>query len=108
MLIRIVKLTFKPENIPSFERIFETTKSKITDFKGCSMVELYQDIKNPNVFFTYSFWENESDLENYRSSVFFKQVWSKTKLLFAEKPKAWSLKQCSKSSKTINNTTIGN
>ncbi|WP_190808482.1 putative quinol monooxygenase [Flagellimonas sp. S3867] len=91
MLIRIVKLTFKPENIPSFEQIFETTKSKITDFEGCSMVELYQDLKNPCVFFTYSFWDNESDLENYRTSDFFKGVWGKTKLLFAEKPEAWSV-----------------
>ncbi|WP_420601456.1 putative quinol monooxygenase [Flagellimonas sp.] len=91
MLIRIVKLTFKPENIPSFEQIFETTKSGITDFEGCNMVELYQDLKNPCIFFTYSFWDNESDLENYRTSDFFKEVWGKTKLLFAEKPEAWSV-----------------
>ena len=29
MLIRIVKLTFKPENIASFERIFEESKNGI-------------------------------------------------------------------------------
>ncbi|WP_420322329.1 putative quinol monooxygenase [Flagellimonas sp.] len=103
MLIRIVKLTFKPENIPSFERIFETTKSGITDFQGCNKVELYQDLKNPCIFFTYSFWDKESDLENYRASDFFKEVWSKTKQLFAEKPEAWSLKQRSMSNKTMFN-----
>ncbi|MGX1930480.1 putative quinol monooxygenase [Flagellimonas sp. 2504JD4-2] len=93
MLIRIVKLTIKPENIPSFERIFETSKSGITGFEGCNSVELYQDLKNPSIFFTYSLWDNESDLENYRTSDFFKEVWSKTKQLFAEKPEAWSVKQ---------------
>ncbi|WP_299485019.1 antibiotic biosynthesis monooxygenase family protein [uncultured Allomuricauda sp.] len=91
MLIRIVKLTFKPENIPSFEQIFQKTKSGITNFKGCSKVELYQDLKNPCIFFTYSFWDNESDLEYYRKSEFFKDVWGKTKLLFAAKPEAWSV-----------------
>lgn len=101
MLIRIVKLTFKPENIPSFKRIFEASKSSILDFEGCNLVEGYQDLKNPCVFFTYSFWDSESDLENYRASDFFKGVWSNTKKLFSEKPEAWSLRQCS-----INNNTI--
>lgn len=101
MLIRIVKLTFKPENIPSFERIFENSKSKIMAFEGCELVELYQDVHNPCVFFTYSFWEKESDLEKYRSSDFFKQVWSNTKKLFSEKAEAWSLRQCPINNKTI-------
>ncbi|RDY61957.1 putative quinol monooxygenase [Flagellimonas nanhaiensis] len=91
MLIRIVKLTFKPENIPSFEQIFEESKEGILAFEGCNLVELYQDLKNPNVFFTYSFWEKESDLENYRNSDFFKGVWGNTKKLFAQKPEAWSV-----------------
>src|SRR5690606_39851498 len=68
MLIRIVKLTFKPENIASFERIFEESKNGILAFDGCNMVELYRDIDNPNIFFTYSFWEGESSLERYRRS----------------------------------------
>lgn len=96
MLIRIVKLTFKPENIPSFERIFEVSRPGILAFKGCRLVEGYQDIKNPNVFFTYSHWTEESDLENYRNSEFFKEVWGQTKLLFSEKPEAWSVQQLSK------------
>lgn len=93
MLIRIVKLTFKPENIPSFERIFAASSSEIIKFQGCSKVEGYQDMKNPCVFFTYSHWDKESDLNEYRSSDFFKEVWSKTKALFAEKPEAWSVQQ---------------
>lgn len=91
MLIRIVKLTFKPENIPSFEQIFEESKSGILGFEGCTLVELYQDLKNPSVFFTYSFWDKESDLENYRNSDFFREVWGRTKKLFAQKPEAWSV-----------------
>lgn len=93
MLIRIVKLTFKPENISSFERIFENSKNRIQGFEGCRSVELYQDLKDRSVFFTYSIWEKESDLEYYRNSDFFKSVWGKTKLLFSEKPEAWSVKQ---------------
>ena len=91
MLIRIVKLTFKQENISSFEAIFEETKEKIINFKGCSHIELYQDMHDPTILFTYSHWENEAALERYRSSDFFKTVWSKTKALFQDKPEAWSV-----------------
>lgn len=91
MLVRIVKLTFKPENIPSFERIFKSTQPEILKFKGCKLVEGYHDVANPCVYFTYSHWEDAADLENYRNSEFFKNVWKKTKLLFDAKPEAWSL-----------------
>ena len=91
MLVRIVKLSFKTENISSFEKVFAETKTQIREFDGCNLLELYQDKNNPNIFFTYSYWNNENDLENYRNSDFFKSVWSKTKVMFDAKPEAWSV-----------------
>jgi len=43
------------------------------------------------VFFTYSYWKTEEDLENFRKSDLFKNVWSKTKPFFNAKPEAWSV-----------------
>lgn len=91
MLIRIVKMTFKKENIASFEQIFSKAKNKIRSFHGCTFLELYQDTLDPSVFFTYSHWNSQKDLEGYRNSDLFRSVWSKTKLLFAQKPEAWSV-----------------
>jgi len=91
MFVRIVKMTFKKENIPLFKAVFEESKSVIRNFEGCSFLELYQDKKNESIFFTYSFWDEEIHLEEYRNSDFFKSVWSKTKVLFAEKAEAWSV-----------------
>ncbi|UCD61721.1 MAG: antibiotic biosynthesis monooxygenase [Flavobacteriaceae bacterium] len=91
MLIRIVKLTLKKENIASFEQIFEETKNFIRNFEGCLSLELYQDRKQSNIFFTYSTWEKEENLDDYRKSDFFRNVWGKTKLLFEDKPEAWSV-----------------
>lgn len=91
MLVRIVKLTFKKENIASFERIFAETQQKIKGFKGCTLLELYQDIHDPAVFFTYSHWENPTFLDNYRQSNLFRDTWAKTKVLFDAKPEAWSV-----------------
>ena len=84
-------MTFEPENIPSFERIFEASSQQIRSFPGCNHLELLQDIDNPQVFFTYSHWESEADLQAYRESDFFLEVWGRTRKLFAERPRAWSL-----------------
>ena len=91
MLTRFVKLTFKSENIASFEQIFAETYAKIRAFEGCSFLELFQDTNDPTVFFTVSKWENEVCLNDYRNSDLFKTTWKRTKALFAEKPEAWSL-----------------
>ncbi len=84
---------FERENIPSFERIFEASQEYIRSFEGCRHLELYKDLGNPDVFFTYSIWESEEALEAYRTSGFFREVWGKTRALFAEKPQAWSLEK---------------
>ncbi len=84
-------MTFEKENIPSFERIFEASSPRIRSFPGCLHLELLQDKDNPRVFFTYSQWESEADLQAYRESDFFREVWGQTRQLFAERPRAWSL-----------------
>jgi len=91
MFTRIVKMEFKPEEITLFQSNFETVKEKIRSFPGCTFLELYQDKKDSTIFFTYSKWENESDLENYRTSDLFKNVWATTKPMFRSKAQAWSV-----------------
>lgn len=91
MFVRIVKLSFHQENIPAFLKNFEENKDKIRNAPGNRLLELYQDKNNPDVFFTYSYWETEADLENYRHSELFVTVWAFTKVLFNAKPEAWSV-----------------
>ena len=91
MFTRIVKMEFEEENISSFLSNFETVKEKIRSFPGCTFLELYQDKNDSTIFFTYSKWENESDLENYRNSDLFKNVWATTKPMFRSKAQAWSV-----------------
>lgn len=91
MLIRIVKMSFAPENVAPFLENFEQMKSEIRNAPGNRFLELYRDRNNPGIFFTYSFWESEEDLENYRRSELFSGVWSFTKKLFNAKPEAWSV-----------------
>ena len=91
MFIRIVKMSFHEENIPAFLENFELIKDKIRNAPGNRLLELYQDKNNKCIFFTYSYWETEEDLENYRKSELFNGVWAFTKKLFNDKPEAWSV-----------------
>ncbi|WP_046745332.1 putative quinol monooxygenase [Kordia zhangzhouensis] len=91
MLVRIVKMSFHTHLIPDFLAMFDEKKQAIKDRKGCKFLELYQDKHNPEIFFTYSHWQEEADLEAYRNSELFKAVWKQTKAMFNDKPYAWSV-----------------
>lgn len=91
MFVRIVKMSLHSKFIADFEKMFDAKKATIRNSKGCKLLELYQDKNNPELFFTYSYWEKESDLENYKNSDFFKATWQQTKSYFNDKPEAWSV-----------------
>lgn len=91
MLKRIVKLTFRESEITTFKKIFEEKKDRIRGFEGCKHLELWQSKNDPRIFFTYSYWESENDLEKYRHSDLFKETWKNTKALFDDRPEAWSV-----------------
>ncbi|CAL2065423.1 antibiotic biosynthesis monooxygenase family protein [Tenacibaculum sp. 190524A05c] len=91
MFVRIVKMSFQPDKIPTFLENFDKKKEFIRNFPGCRLLELYRDKTNPSIFFTYSYWDKEEDLENYRHSELFQNIWAETKVFFNDKPLAWSV-----------------
>lgn len=93
MITRIVRMEFAPEKVEDFLRLFNATKSQIRHFPGVRRLELHRDVAQPHVFYTYSIWEDATALEAYRVSALFESVWSRTKVLFAGKPQAFSLMQ---------------
>jgi quinol monooxygenase YgiN len=88
---RIVKMTFREEAVPEFLKLFEEVEPTIRAQEGCHHLELWRDKKRPNILFTYSIWENDEALQAYRQSDFFAETWKRTKVLFAERAKAWSV-----------------
>ena len=86
-------MSFRPEEVENFKTIFRTNWQFIKGFEGCSHVELLQDENNGSVFFTYSLWQSEAHLNNYKESELFAEVWGATKVLFNGKPQAWTVKQ---------------
>ncbi len=90
MLIRIVRMTFRPEALEAFMEIFDASAPKIRAFPGCLHLELWQDQHDPNILTTHSHWTGPDALERYRQSDLFKQTWAKTRPLFAAPPLAFS------------------
>lgn len=93
MIVRIVKMTFQSDKVEQFQKMFDEKKNLIRDFEGCKRLELLRDVNHSNIFFTYSFWDHEDDLNKYRHSKLFKGVWAVTKTFFSKEPEAWSLNQ---------------
>jgi heme-degrading monooxygenase HmoA len=93
MIVRIVQMTFRQDEVNNFLALFEERKELIRGFEGCQHLELWQDAHASNIYFTYSHWDSEQDLNHYRFSELFKDTWAKTKALFETKPQAWSVNQ---------------
>ncbi len=52
MFVRIVKMSFHKEKVEDFLKHFHANKTEIRNFKGCLLLELYQDKQQENQFFT--------------------------------------------------------
>lgn len=91
MIVRVVKMTFRPEEVARFQDLFEGWRHRIIAFPGCQHLQLLHDLHDPRVFFTYSEWNGPADLEAYRRSAVFSEVWPVVKGLFAAPAEAWSL-----------------
>lgn len=93
MITRIVRMEFRPEHVDDFLTHFDTVKYLIRAFPGVQHLELHRDAGRSNVFYTYSKWDGEEDLEIYRQSELFKGAWSQVKVWFLNKPQAFSLRE---------------
>jgi heme-degrading monooxygenase HmoA len=84
-------MSFEPNKVADFLALFETVKHQIASFEGCEGLSLLRDANASNVLLTYSYWQSEKHLNHYRYSELFKQTWAQTKILFNDKPVAWSM-----------------
>jgi heme-degrading monooxygenase HmoA len=91
MIVRIVRMQFRPGETGAFLEIFNGSKHLIRQFDGCQHLSLYTESGVPDVFFTYSVWDTADHLDAYRKSELFRETWAKTKALFADKAQAWSM-----------------
>ena len=94
MLIRIVRMTVRPEAVATFLEHFDDAAPRIREFRGCEHLELWQDARYANQLTTCSHWTSEDALETYRTSDLFHSTWTEVKPLFAARPRAFSYRRC--------------
>jgi quinol monooxygenase YgiN len=87
-------MTFRPDAVEAFLRIFDASAPQIRAFPGCLFLELWQDLAHPHLLTTHSHWEDAAALEHYRQSPLFIATWAETKRLFAAPPQAHSHHCC--------------
>ncbi len=83
-------MTFEPARVPAFLALFHASGPCIRQQPGCRHLELWQDADQPNVYCTFSHWDDAAALNAYRRSVLFGEVWPATKRLFAAPATAFS------------------
>lgn len=93
MLVRIVRMTFQEQHLQDFVGLFQESRASIEAMPGCYKVELMQDWDQANVYITHSHWKDQEALDHYRHSETFKDIWARTKAMFADKPQAFSMKR---------------
>lgn len=81
-IARWVHLTFREDTIAQFWEIFGRYQEAIRYFPGCLHLAIWVEKQNPLHVYTYSVWESQDALENYRRSMLFREVWGKVKPLF--------------------------
>ena len=84
---------FTEAGVEEFLAIFNNHKKAIRNFSGCTHLELLRDQDDKNCFTTLSYWNNSENLNAYRKSQLFEEVWGQVKSLFAERSQAFSLEK---------------
>ena len=92
MITRIVKLHFHANFCSEFENNFSEFKKVVSSFEGCKSVKLLKS-NSIGIYFTISQWEQESNLDQYRTSETFKEIWNTLKPYFVERAEAWTTQE---------------
>ena len=90
MLLRIVKMEFDLAHVQAFDDLFAQSQARIKETPGCHGVRLIKGLGDQPIRTTLSWWEHDADLQAYRKSSLFGEVWPRTKAMFSAPPVAWS------------------
>ncbi len=88
MIIRLVSLKFHPEHRERFLQLFAQVYPKIRARPGCLALHLVADVDGTADFLTLSVWRSLEDLEAYRQSDIFGEVWPQVREMLRER--AWA------------------
>lgn len=90
MIVRLVSLKFHPQHRERFLQLFEQVYPQIRARPGCLALHLVAEADGAADFLTISIWRSPEDLEAYRQSDVFGEVWPQVREMLRERPWAAS------------------
>ncbi len=93
MLIRLVRMRFRSEEVERFLALYDQAYPIIVGQPGCRSVQLVREIDDPAAFATWSVWDDAAALDAYRRSAFFRGFWPEVKALFRAPAQAVSFEE---------------
>ncbi|MDP6350350.1 MAG: antibiotic biosynthesis monooxygenase [Chloroflexota bacterium] len=87
MILRLVGLPVEPGQVAEMERAFAMARPRIAALPGCQQVSLLRtgEGEEPD-FLTLSVWDGRDDLEEYRRSDLFREIWPAIRATLRDKP----------------------
>ncbi|NOZ46012.1 MAG: antibiotic biosynthesis monooxygenase [Chlorobi bacterium] len=93
MITRIVKMSIKKDKVADFIKYFEIFNEKIKKFDGCEHHDFLEDKNAQNIFFTYTTWKTERQIERYRRSETHRLHKEKMQEFYNKEDTAWTVEK---------------
>ena len=93
MIVRIVRMHFRPEAKDMIWQRLVAQAPKVRNFPGCLYLALHQDAENPTIFYSISHWDSPSMLEAYRQDALFQEFWAEIKAHFMQPAQTFTLQE---------------
>lgn len=91
MILRVVKMNVDEEKRDAFELFMKNLREEKLKLAGCLHFDYFHEKNNKNIFYSYTIWESEKYLKQYKKTDLFIEVVSTLKKLCTEEPKAWTI-----------------
>ncbi len=88
MIVRIVSLKCKPEDVDAFRLLLRQFMPRVLSAPGCLSLRIVGDVDKPTSFYTISAWRSVEDLDAYRNSPLFGDIWPRVRGMLRER--AWA------------------
>lgn len=84
-------MTVKEQYIDSFRKRVPVISNEVRRVSGCMHNDIFRDRNNDNIFYSYTIWSSEEDIERYLKSMYYKEIWGDIWDYFKKEPMAWKI-----------------
>ncbi len=84
-------MTLKEAHVDSFKKRIPIISIEVRRVSGCMHNDIFRDKNKDNVFYSYTIWNSEEDIEKYLNSQYYKEIWNDLWDYFKIEPQAWKI-----------------